>query len=138
MSKTVEYRTWKSMIQRCYNPAHKSFKDYGGRGISVCGQWRNSVHCFIADMGSRPDGTSIDRIDVNGNYEPDNCRWATLLIQGANQRSNRVLTINGRSQHLQAWARELGVCETTVVKLANGIPVIPRGPRVKASTEVTQ
>ena len=79
------YQTWTGMIQRCTNPERKHWERYGGRGISVCTEWAASFESFLADMGERPEGTSIDRIDGNGNYEPGNCRWATPAEQEANK-----------------------------------------------------
>jgi hypothetical protein len=84
---TSEYWTWRAMKARCYNPKHVGFKYYGARGIHVCDRWRNSYATFIADMGRRPSAKhSIDRIDVNGHYTPQNCRWATASEQRLNQR----------------------------------------------------
>jgi hypothetical protein len=81
-----EYTTWASMIQRCQNSNNRRYKDYGGRGIKVCQRWLASFEEFFADMGKRPEATSIDRIDVNGDYEPGNCRWATAKQQASNKR----------------------------------------------------
>lgn len=81
-----EYRSWVGMKQRTSDPNQRNYKHYGGRGISVCEGWINSFEQFLTDMGSRPNGTSIDRIDNDGNYEPDNCRWATGSEQRRNQR----------------------------------------------------
>lgn len=97
-SKSVEYKTWAGMLKRCNNPRTKSFADYGGRGIVVCDRWR-TYEAFLADNGRRPTPQhSLDRIDVNGNYEPSNCRWATKVQQAKNKRcSKRVassVTIN--------------------------------------------
>ena len=82
------YRIWSSMKQRCYDPNVKAYEYYGGRGIKVCDRWLNSFYDFLCDMGKRPNGTSIDRKDVNGNYEPENCRWATKHQQMANKRNS--------------------------------------------------
>lgn len=76
------------MKARCTNRNHEAFADYGGRGISVCERWLHSFENFLADMGERPTGTTLDRIDVNGHYEPSNCRWATGSQQQRNRRDN--------------------------------------------------
>lgn len=90
--------TWSTMIARCYNPKHAQYAYYGGRGISVSPEWRASFSQFVADMGDRPDGHSIDRIDNNGNYCAKNCRWATGSEQYANTRRNiRHVLYNGNS-----------------------------------------
>jgi hypothetical protein len=79
------YAAWAAMRQRCQNPAHHGYANYGGRGITVCERWRD-FGAFLADMGERPEGLTLDRIDNDGNYEPGNCRWATALEQRHNQR----------------------------------------------------
>lgn len=84
--KSRTYQSWANMIQRCTNPNNTNWGNYGERGITVCKRWRLSFVNFLKDMGLRPKGTSIDRIDVNGNYEPGNCRWATKSEQGFNKR----------------------------------------------------
>lgn len=86
MRSSREYVSWNMMTQRCTNPKNHGWRNYGGRGIRVCDRWLNNFEAFYADMGARPVGTSIDRIDVNGNYEPGNCRWADAKTQAANKR----------------------------------------------------
>lgn len=85
-SKTPEYESWSAMRTRCVNSKRRDWKDYGGRGIKVCDRWMNSFENFLADMGLRPAETSLDRINVDGDYEPSNCRWATATEQRGNQR----------------------------------------------------
>lgn len=89
-ARTPEYSSWACMIQRCCTPTTTGYKNYGGRGISVCERWRHSFENFLADMGPRPSkGHTLDRIDCDGNYEPGNCRWATWKEQATNKRRNR-------------------------------------------------
>lgn len=105
----AEYRIWQAMRQRCNDPSHHNFRHYGGRGIAVCSRW-DSFEAFLADMGPRPSPKhSIDRIDVRGAYEPSNCRWADAKTQARNKNNNRLLTHDGRTQCMAAWAEELGL-----------------------------
>lgn len=80
------YGVWKMMIQRCHTPTNKDYEDYGGRGIRVCDRWRNDFQAFADDMGPRPDGMTVERVNRDGNYEPSNCEWATWSAQAFNRR----------------------------------------------------
>lgn len=93
---TPTYSTWRSMKKRCLNPGHRSWPHYGGRGITICDAWLESFDAFLADMGERPDGTTLDRINPDGNYEPGNCRWATVLEQRHNRRPTIESTLSRR------------------------------------------
>lgn len=103
-----EYSIWLSMKQRCINPRDKHFSYYGGRGITVCDRWMK-FDLFFADMGPRQDGTSIDRISNDGNYEPANCRWATEEQQCNNKRNCSSLTYAGETLTFSQWSRKTGI-----------------------------
>ncbi len=112
---TPEYRAWGAMKSRCYYEKDVGYPDYGGRGIVVCERWLNSFEAFLADMGRRPSPEhSLERKDVNGNYEPGNCVWATLVEQGRNRRVNHVLSFRGQEKCIAAWAEELGLKPVTI------------------------
>lgn len=112
-SRTGEFGIWGGMIDRCTNPREKSYKHYGGRGITICERWldkRDGFQNFILDMDWRPSlKHSIDRIDVNGNYEPSNCRWATIHQQAANRRSNSGILGITKSKGNNKWLAYLMV-----------------------------
>lgn len=102
------YAIWCGMWTRCTNPNRDGWPDYGGRGITVCDRWR-SFENFLQDMGQPPPGHSIDRIDVNGNYEPTNCRWATRAVQARNSRRTRLFTYQGETLPMKDWAARVGM-----------------------------
>lgn len=114
--RSAEYRSWNAMMQRCHNENNDNYPDYGGRGISVCKQWHGplGVKRFIAYMGKRPDGMTLDRINNDGNYEPGNVRWATPTTQMNNRRSTRMLTHDGVTRPIADWNRDLGLSKNGV------------------------
>jgi|ERR1017187_1850017 hypothetical protein len=104
---TPEYRVWGSMMQRCTNPKRENYQRYGGKGIAVCDRWRTFAN-FLADMGPRPAGTTLDRYpDHDGPYAPGNCRWATREQQDNNKSSAIMVTYNGITKCLGQWIRDL-------------------------------
>lgn len=107
------WRTWRGLFTRCTNRKDPGWKNYGGRGITVCERWRVFEN-FLADMGERPAGASIDRINNDGNYEPGNCRWATRIEQNSNTRVAKHLTMNGETRTLSGWARVVGIGAPTI------------------------
>lgn len=108
------YRAWRSMRLRCENPKDTGYQRYGGRGIRVCARWQRSFEAFVADVGIKPAGHTLDRIDPNGHYEPGNVRWATRKVQTVNRTNTRWLTWAGRTRTLQEWADETGVGYSTL------------------------
>ena len=114
-SSTATYNTWLRMIARCGNPQHPKYKYYGGRGIQVCERWLSSFENFLADMGHKPTGKTLDRYpDNNGNYEPENCRWATMREQSNNRRSNVLVTAHGQTLTVAQWAEISGKRPATI------------------------
>ncbi len=109
------YKSWMAMMARCTNPASTNYALYGARGISVCQRWLTFEN-FLADVGERPAGMTIDRINADGNYEPGNVRWATAQMQTRNRRGNLLLTFDGRTQPLFAWAEERGLTRDVLRK----------------------
>ena len=110
------YKTWIDMKSRCYNKNVKSYKDYGARKISVCEEWKNDFMKFYnwAMKNGYKDNLSIDRINVNGNYEPSNCRWANKKIQANNTTRNHFITFNGVTLTLQQWSEKTGIKSSTI------------------------
>lgn len=116
-SEQPEYGVWLAMRQRCNNPNHPHYKDYGGRGISISPRWATYAG-FIADMGKRPSPKhTLDRIDNDGNYEPGNCRWTTQKVQANNCRRNRphnrLITWQDETLHMNEWCRRLKIPVST-------------------------
>jgi hypothetical protein len=106
MRRTKIYGVWCTMLSRCKDPTG----NYGGRGIGVCERWRHSFVSFLEDMGPRPSPKhTLERIDNNGDYTPENCRWATRIEQGNNKRNNHIITWQGKRQTLAEWSREIGM-----------------------------
>jgi hypothetical protein len=106
--RSPEHRSWQSMKSRCLNPKSTQYKWYGGRGISVCDKWL-TYEGFLADMGRKPAGYELDRIDNNGHYEPANCRWASHRDQSRNKSDNVMITWRGQTRCMSDWAESLGV-----------------------------
>lgn len=107
---TPEYLAWKTMRERCYKPTTPNFARYGGRGIAVCDQWRDDPAAFVRDMGLRPSSDhSLDRIDNDGPYSPENCRWATRGEQASNRSNNRYFVIAGTQVTMSEAARAAGM-----------------------------
>jgi hypothetical protein len=116
----MSYRAWRAMLKRCYNKSYHAYHRYGGRGIEVCARW-HSVENFVADMGERPEGMSLERVNNDGHYEPENCRWATTRDQCINKKTTRLLTANGKSMPMCEWARVSGLKAPTICRrLAKG------------------
>ena len=117
------YRVWVEMRNRCSNPKNPAWSYYGGRGIRVCTRWEH-YDLFLVDIGPRPKGFTIERINNDGNYEPGNCKWASRAEQSCNTRQNHRLEHNGKTQGITAWAREYEIADTTVLaRLRRGMSV---------------
>lgn len=112
-SNTLTYRIWQDIKDRCLNPKHHSFINYGARGIKVCKDWEKFEN-FLKDMGEKPKGLSIDRIDNNKGYSKKNCHWATRYEQSRNKRNNKFITFNGKTQCISDWAKELNISQVTL------------------------
>lgn len=137
-SNSRSYNSWRGMMQRCLNPNNEDWPNYGGRGITICPEWRTFVG-FYRDMGDPPVGFSLDRIDSDQGYFPENCRWASITTQSRNQRRTRRISANGECLPLGEWADKLGA-DPEVVRMridrlgwsaerAVTTPVRPQRPR---------
>lgn len=116
-NKTAEYRSWACAKDRCYNKKATGYENYGGRGIIVCDRWLHSFENFLLDMGEKPTPKhSLDRIDVNGNYCPENCRWATIFIQSRNKKKRTLFTYKNESLCIADWSIRTGIKVPTLEK----------------------
>lgn len=116
------YHVWRSMRDRCLNPNSRAWNSYGGRGIKICSRW-DSFHAFVEDMGDRPEGYSLDRIDNDGPYEPENCRWADRKTQQRNQRRAVYVMVEGKKYRAIELAELAGIKTDTIVERAKrGLP----------------
>lgn len=114
LSGTDHYRRWQGMLNRCGNENSASYKNYGGRGITVCERWLTYTN-FISDMGYPPTSLhSLERINNNADYQPSNCKWATRSEQSKNKRSNRIISFNGITKTLKEWALEIGIDQSSL------------------------
>jgi hypothetical protein len=122
-SNSPEFSIWTGIKSRCYNKSTKAYKNYGGRGITICNRWLESFDNFLSDMGRKPSAKhSIERINNDGNYEPNNCRWVTIEKQANNKRNNRKLTINGITKNMAEWAREHNLSSSAIIfRLRKGL-----------------
>lgn len=108
LSSSRENRIWRLMKDRCLNEKSTSYKNYGGRGITICERWINSFTNFYADLGES-NGLTLDRINTHGNYEPSNCRWASTTTQARNKTNNKLINYKGETKCLSEWCEILGV-----------------------------
>lgn len=121
--KTKIYYVWLSMRKRCHTPSCKDYVNYGGRGITICARW-NVFENFLEDMGEKPVGMSLDRINNDGNYEPGNCRWATPKEQTWNSKRVKLITFKGETKPMRVWDKELGFSVGTLrSRLMRGMSV---------------
>lgn len=125
LSNTVMYRRWLGMKNRCYIKSNKSYHNYGGRGVTVCDEWIDSFINFYnwSILNGYSDDLTLDRIDVNGNYEPNNCRYVTRKYQNVNKRNNHKITINGDTKTISEWSEISGRSHSVIIKrISMGVP----------------
>ncbi len=118
MSGTPTHNCWVNMMQRCYNENSTAYRKYGAHGVTVCTRW-HSFAAFYADMGERPHGYTLDRIDNEKGYSPTNCRWATQRTQQNNRTNNRLITLNRETLTLQQWSDKTGIAHKTLLYRIN-------------------
>jgi hypothetical protein len=123
-NRTPTYRSWECMISRCYNQRNVKYPIYGARGIEVCERWRSTYVEFLRDMGEKPAGYTLDRIDSDGNYEPGNCRWSDSVTQNTNRRGVTLYEWQGGHYALPALCRLLAInLNTARTRLRRGLPI---------------
>lgn len=123
MSHTPTYKVWSCMLERCRNPNNKDYHNYGGRGITVCKRWQETFTNFLEDMGERPKGLRLDRLNNDLGYFKDNCAWRTAREQAANTRVNHWIEFDGRKMILMDWARELNISESSLLRRLSKWPL---------------
>lgn len=138
--KTPLFNVWIGMRNRCYRKHTKDYANYGGRGITICSEWKDDFETFEkwAFENGYQEGLTIDRQNVDGNYEPSNCRWTTIKQQNNNKRDNRYITYHGKTQSMQMWADETGISSSAIkyrlnhgwsVEDALSVPILHKGQR---------
>lgn len=121
MSRTGAWKSYQYMITRCLNKNNHAYKNYGAKGVTICDRWLSGFELFYKDMGDRPNGYSLDRIDPKGNYSPENCRWADNHTQSNNKRLSRKVECNGVVKTISEWAEETGIDMATISeRISNG------------------
>lgn len=113
-TRTKTYNSWRAMKDRCYCASHKEYKRYGAVGVYVCDRWKNSFENFLLDMGERPEGSSIERIDNSKGYFPENCTWATAEQQANNKTNSKIIEFNGKKMSVAMWGKHLGIKAATI------------------------
>ena len=122
--RTKEYRSWEAAKRRCFNKKDKKYPLYGGRGITMSEKWKNNFVNFLEDMGPCPEKFTIDRIDNNGDYSKENCRWASQKTQQSNRRDNALFTFNGETLTASEWGRKLNLSyRTIIIRAKKGLPI---------------
>lgn len=107
-------KSYEAMVRRCTDANDKDFKNYGARGITVHQPWLDDFQVFVADMGVKPKGHSLGRINNNADYSPENCRWESAKDQANNRRNNKLLTHNGQTKTISQWADDIGICRKVI------------------------
>jgi len=144
LSGTRTYKSWSCMVRRCSINTSNRWKHYGGKGVTVCDRWKSSYSNFLEDMGERPDGKTLDRIDTGGDYCKENCRWLTPKEQGRNKKNNKLVTHNNKTATLAEWQEITGIdADTLSWRLKSGwtdeealtLQVSPMSRSVKKTTD---